>query len=66
MIALDPNHNTDPDYPVEPEDTKMFSKDAPVWCIWEDRGKGDDFHREPVQPFGRTYWQLLWGDDAKE
>lgn len=81
MIALDPEHASDPDYPVTPEDMRKpsdpmgirtayiprrYADDDPVWCIWKQRGPASDYYYEPVPPYGRTVAQLLEEDNEDE
>ena len=77
MIALDPDHAADSDYPIEPGDRPtpgdplgvrskfipvVYSEEDPVWCIWKMRG-GDYM---PVEPYGRTVDQLLQDDEDED
>lgn len=60
MIALDPDHTTDPDYPVEFLNRPGQDPDAPIWCEWEwVVVEGGESYMTYCMPLGQTVPQLV-------
>lgn len=62
MIALDPEHTTDPDFPV-PFENSDLDAGAPIWCRWAwVQPENAEPYMEPVKPYGKTVADLRAGD----
>jgi hypothetical protein len=68
MIALDPDHTTDPDYPVEFSVHGGRGPDEPVWCEWEwvFPEDGSEPYMDYYPPYGQTVSQIeaSWAEEA--
>lgn len=55
IIALDEEHETDPDMPTRPQSVRPALRERPIWGVWEQvTDDGADWHYAPTEHTGLT------------